>query len=292
MLKSKSKTHLPKAETAPSAVGPVTMSKPSTGTQAGTPKKNTVQESESQNIEPYVDRTLASRQEIKYLIRESEALAVVNFIKPFTKMDPYSQKQSDGSYSIVSNYFDSPDYRLCRESLNGKMSRFKLRIRSYSDNPGSPCFVEIKRRLNTIIVKSRSRVNPDSIQWLLANECSSDCACYEDDAFRQFMLYKNSLNARGMVKIRYMRQAFEGLHDDRVRITFDRKLCCNVSYPKDVKLNGSGWQRFPINYVVLEIKFTGPYPAWLSRMIQHFGFRSQSVSKYTSSVQQASLLNF
>lgn len=266
--------------------------KSSMGPLVSVPVTSTGQKSVSQTMEPYNDRTLSSRQELKYLIRESDAVAIANFIKPFTQLDPYSQRQSDGLYPIVSLYFDSPDYHLCHESLSGKMSRFKLRIRSYTDETDSPCFVEIKRRLNTIIVKSRSRVLPDSIQSLLANDCLNAPPRLQDDVFRQFMLYKNSLNARGMIKIRYKRQAFEGLYDNRIRITFDRELCCNVSHAKDVLLNGSGWQRFPINDVVLEIKFTGPYPAWLSRMTQHFGLRSQSVSKYTSSVKQASLLRF
>ena len=54
-------------------------------------------------------------------------------------------------YPIVSLYLDSPDLQLCRESLTGVKNRFKLRIRSYTDEPEYPRFLEIKRRINQVI---------------------------------------------------------------------------------------------------------------------------------------------
>jgi hypothetical protein len=55
--------------------------------------------------------------------------------------------------------------------------------------------------------------------------------------------------------------------------------------------NGQGWQH-NLAGVVLEIKFTGRYPAWLGRMAQYFDLQQQSMSKYATSMKKAVLLGF
>ena len=104
-----------------------------------------------------VDRMLACRFEMKYVIDEIKAAGIVRYIRPFLQMDRYSKLQRRGMYPIVSLYLDSPELRLCRESLTGQKNRFKLRIRSYTDEPEYPRFFEIKRRINQVIIKSRRR---------------------------------------------------------------------------------------------------------------------------------------
>ena len=70
-------------------------------------------------------------------------------------------------YPIVSLYIDSPELQLCRESLTGQKNRFKLRVRSYTDEPEYPQFFEIKRRINQVIMKSRARVTDADVPNLL-----------------------------------------------------------------------------------------------------------------------------
>jgi len=249
--------------------------------------------STEERLDVSVDRALVRRHEIKYLISESTAAAIVRFIGPYAYPDKYCELQEKGAYPVVSLYLDSNDMQLCRESMEGKKARFKLRIRSYTDDLDYPRFFEIKRRDNVIIAKSRVRVMHDNmVHLLLGSQHPSVTDGLDIEVLNQFMLYKNSINAEPVVKVRYMRQAFESTVDDRVRITFDRDLCCKVTSTAEVELNSSGWQQVLINGVILEIKFTGAYPPWLSRMARHFGLRQQSLSKYTSCVQQACLLRF
>ena len=236
------------------------------------------------------DRTLWCRHEIKYIINESIAAAIVEFIKPYMQPDRYCMSQPRGRYPIVSLYLDSRNLQLYRESLQGLKNRFKLRIRSYTDEPDYPRFFEIKRRAGSIIIKSRTQVLHEQLMPLLSG--SAWPLCTNDGELRQFLLYMNSIGARPTVRIRYMRQAFEGTLDKRVRITFDRDLCYNITRKADVSLNGRAWQLMHKNRVILEIKFTGRYPVWIDRMVKHFGLRQQSVSKYASSIKQASLLRF
>jgi len=233
-----------------------------------------------------------SRYEMKYLLSESRAVAVARFIRPYVHLDHYCKDKPNNSYPIVSLYLDSENLRLCRESLEGHKNRFKLRIRSYTDEPDYPRFVEIKRRANSVIIKGRSQLKHDNIAKLLSGLSLSDTAFRNDETLRQFQLYLHSIQAKPVIRTRYQRQAFEGIADKSIRITFDRELCYNVTPIADIGLNGRGWRHILANYVVLEIKFTGRFPAWLSQMVKCFNLRQQSVSKYARSVKGACLLKF
>ena len=243
----------------------------------------------------FVDRTLRCRFEMKYLITQAQAAAMAQFIKPFLPPDRYCKLQRGGVYPIVSLYLDSHDLRLCRESLTGQKNRFKLRIRSYTDEPEYPRFFEIKRRINNIILKSRARVMYRDVPTLLAGlPLPPQDYTTDEEAVNQFQLYMRAIDAKPLVLIRYMRQAFEGDSENRVRVTFDRELCYNITNKPEVVLDGQGWQRSSLTRsgVILEIKFTGSYPAWLSRMVAYFGLRQRSISKYATSIEQSCVLRF
>ena len=241
------------------------------------------------------DRTLACRYEMKYHITETQAAAITEFIKPCVQLDRYCKLQPSRDYPIVSMYLDSGDLRLCRESLTGHKNRFKLRIRSYTDEPEYPRFFEIKRRMNTIIIKSRARVMDSDVETLLAGlPLPPQNYTADIDTINQFQLYASSIRAKPTVLVRYMRQAYEGDGQNRVRVTFDRDLAYSITNAAQVRLGGGGWQRDPFTMggVILEIKFTDRYPAWLGRLVRHFDLRTRSISKYASSVQDSCALQF
>ena len=236
------------------------------------------------------------RYEMKYIISESKAAAIVRFIEPYLKLDRYCRSQPNGVYPIVSLYLDSDNLQLCRESLRGLLKRFKLRVRSYTDESDYPRFFEIKCRANTVIIKSRARVMHHDMAALLSGQYIPPLQNYETevDALKQFQLYMKNVGAKPKVLIRYMRQAYEGDMENGIRVTFDRQLAYKVSNDPEVSLNGRGWQHnlITLGGVILEIKFTGRYPPWLGRMAQYFDLRQQSMSKYATSITEACSLGF
>lgn len=241
------------------------------------------------HTDSWVDGVISRRYEMKYIICESKAEAIRQFIKPYVQLDRYCKLQRSGIYPIVSLYLDSDDLHLCRESLTGQKNRFKLRIRSYTDELDYPRFFEIKRRVNNVIIKSRSRVMDKDIAALFTGLSMPLHHHYATDhvALRQFQLYVNSIKAKPVILIRYMRQAYEDDSENRVRVTFDRKLSYNVTTRPRVTLDGQSWQYHLLGSVILEIKFTDRYPAWLSRMVECFNLRQRSMSKYATSIQDA-----
>ena len=232
------------------------------------------------------------RYEIKYLIDESQATGIRQFIQSYVRPDKHAVNRPNYAYPITTLYLDSKNLQLFRESFEGHKNRFKLRIRSYTDDQSYPRFVEIKRRASVIIIKSRTKVPHASIASIVQGSVNGEADGNGEEAksLRQFMLYSQWLKAGPVLRTRYMRQAFQSTADDRVRITFDRNLCYAVTPTADVGLNGKGWHALLPNKVVLEIKFTGHYPTWLSGLARHFNLQQMSVSKYALSVKQASLI--
>lgn len=236
---------------------------------------------------------LGCRNELKYLMAPSKAEAVRRYVADYLEVDPYSKIPRDGFYTIGSLYLDSHNLRLYRESVEGHKNRFKLRIRTYDDEPESPCFFEIKRRINTVILKSRTPVSRENAADVMLGrgihltDFSSDL-----EALNQFQLYARNINAEPVIQIKYERFAFESTCNNRVRVTFDRNLCFKTSRTLRLDLRGNGWQRMKLGGMVLEIKFTGRFPMWLNRMAKMFDLHFQSMSKYGCSVSNAALLGF
>jgi hypothetical protein len=266
------------------------------------PGSRSIDQKDKQKVRPAkfpkkvaVDGMLACRFEMKYLVTEAEAAAITCYVRPFLQPDRYSKLQRGGMYPIVSLYLDSPDLQLCRESLTGLKNRFKLRIRSYTDEPDYPRFFEIKRRINRVILKSRARVMDRDVPTLLTGRSLPPQGFTTDmEALSQFQLYTMVVHAGPMILIRYMRQAFESSSENRVRVTFDRELCYKVSSEPYVRLSGTGWQHNDLTRgnAILEIKFTGCYPTWLTRLVRYFNLEARSISKFATSVEQASQLGF
>lgn len=247
-----------------------------------------------EQVVPYIrttkkaDDLLSSRYELKYRISESKAQAVKTFVQNFLPMDRYARMHPDGMYPISSLYLDSENLDLCRETLEGRRNRFKLRIRAYDDNPRSPVFFEIKRRADKIILKSRAQVERACLSAVLDGSMQYRAQNKkEQEALDQFLFYKQMIQGRPVVLVRYWREPFEGDTEHRVRVTFDRHLCYKPVARPEVMLNGSGWHQVPISFVILEVKFTDRYPAWVRQLVQLFNLNRSSMSKYVSSVKQS-----
>jgi len=68
----------------------------------------------------------------------------------------------------------------------------------------------------------------------------------------QFLHYRQESGAVPVIRVRYVRRAFESRSADDVRVTFDRRLSFNVTREEEVGLNGLGWQPLRGDLVVLE----------------------------------------
>jgi VTC domain-containing protein len=225
------------------------------------------------------DITLASRFECKYLVSPLVVPALREFIAPFVRLDRFATSRPDGRYSICSLYYDSDDLRMYQQTVGGEKNRVKLRVRSYSDDESSPLYFEVKRKVNNIVQKRRACVTRQQAAALHARRFDSVMGAV-DPEFGYFANYAGLSSARPVVRVRYMREAFESLTGEPLRITLDTELIHAATFDFETSHERGRWVTTPVDGVILEIKFTEMFPAWVADMVRAFGLVQQPVPKY------------
>ncbi len=238
-----------------------------------------------------IDALLARRYEFKYLLHQELVQPIRHFIRPFVHPDRHLREPGGRSYPICSLYLDSPDLELCLRTLRGEKNRYKLRARTYSDEPGDPVFLEIKRRVDGMIIKRRCRVSRERGAALLSGAAPHGPGAEPEPSFEpeppseleEFLRLK-AAGARPILRVKYRREAYEAEGPEPVRVTLDTDLFHAVTSTHDVSHNGPGWRRTPVEGTILEIKFTERYPSWIERLVHAFGLEKLSMAKYCQSV--------
>ena len=83
------------------------------------------------------------RYEVKYILTAEQHDFLVEALKGHMEVDQY------GLTSIASIYYDTPDYRLIRTSIEKPPFKEKIRLRSYGlSKPGGTVFLELKEELS------------------------------------------------------------------------------------------------------------------------------------------------
>jgi hypothetical protein len=231
------------------------------------------------------DRTLSSRFELKYWLHPSQVRAVRESIGPFVQPDQFARLGRGNSYPISSLYLDTRAHDLYRTTVEGHKDRFKLRIRSYNDEPGTPVYLEIKRRANQVVRKVRARVSRAGAQALLrVGSMNQDNT---DEGAAEFIGEMRRLDATAVIRVRYQREAYESTGRDPVRITLDSDVMFKPTLGDDLSLGGTGWSTTPTEGVILEVKFTDNCPHWIVAMVGQLNLESLSIPKYVLSLARS-----
>jgi len=228
---------------------------------------------------------LLSRYELKYLLSPDVAAAMRRRLPIFAQPDSFGD---EGHYELVSLYLDSVDLHLCNQTMRGEKNRFKLRIRSYADEPEEPVFLEIKSRIDGVIHKRRTPVSRRRAVGLLHPERMPEPAGNEDVAgSARFVAMMEAAHAFPVVKVRYHREAWEAAGGEPVRVTFDTHLKEAVTHHADFSLADGEFESVLTEGVILEIKYSERCPSWVQSMIRDFDLQKTSVAKYVLSINHA-----
>src|SRR4026209_198005 len=154
------------------------------------------------------DRMQKQRFELKYLINEEHALMAREFVRSYLDFDEYSVGKPNYSYPVHSLYLDSDDLKLYWTTINGDKNRLKLRLRFYNNNPDTPVFFEIKRRMNNCIMKKRGGVRRDAVDCLLSGHIPEQGHLVSKDpkhlmALQEFCLKMQMIGAKQKAHIAY-----------------------------------------------------------------------------------------
>lgn len=235
------------------------------------------------------DKLQLQRFELKYIINEPIALAIRDYVSTQLELDEFSVGKPDFSYPVHSLYLDSDDLHLYQSTINSEKNRYKLRLRFYSDKPDAPVFFEIKRRVDGAILKQRCAVKRQAVDWILAGHLPEPAHLESKEpkhffALQRFCELRGLLEAKPKVHVAYLREAWLPHDDNSVRVTMDRQ----VRDDPEPTARLSTQMKNPVlvfgDSVILEIKFTGRFPAWLAEMVRVFNLRGSSAAKYVDGI--------
>lgn len=211
------------------------------------------------------------RYEIKYLITEEQLHLIQE------TMNPYMEEDAFGASSISNIYYDTPDFRLIRRSLERPVYKEKLRLRSYG-TPGlsDDVFLEIKKKYQSVVYKRRTGTS-----FALAMRFMADRIPYENSQILReiayFMEFYQTLEPK--VFLSYDRKAYYSHTDYNFRITFDHNIQWR-NYDLSLSCGPYGSPLLKDNQYLMEIKTTGAIPLWLTHLLTEACIYKTSFSKY------------
>jgi len=217
------------------------------------------------------------RYEMKYILSPAQRLFFMERVKGHMKVDEF------GKTSIASLYYDTPDYRLIRTSLEKPPFKEKIRLRSYGlATDTSPVFLELKRKAYSIVYKRRVQSTIPLVRQFFNGEgdiCAGGQINHEITYFRDY--YKNLVPACLII---YDRTAYFEPGGD-LRLTIDETPRYRV---QDLSLSVSmdGISLLPEGYSIMEIKVQQAMPLWLSSILSDGKIYLASFSKYGEAYRQ------
>lgn len=216
------------------------------------------------------------RYEFKYLIDIRQMQAVLAAMAPHTVPDEYSHS------SIRNLYFDTPDFRLIRRSLEKPTYKEKLRVRSYGRaGTTEQVFAELKKKYLSVVYKRRISMPQED-----ALACFSGTKPWPKSQIGAELAYASDFykTLRPTVFISYERDSFRGAEDENLRVTFDR----DIRYREEkLTLDSETWG-IPImgpGWTLMELKVAGGVPLWMARALSEQGIYRTSFSKYGAAYQ-------
>ena len=222
------------------------------------------------------------RYEIKYLMTRSQRDAVLKAMEPYMSIDAY------GHSSIRNIYYDTPNFRLIRESLEKPVYKEKLRVRSYGPAAsGDQVFVELKKKYQDVVYKRRI-----SMPQMQAEACLDKRMCLPDSQIGQEIAYALAYyrELEPAVFLSYEREAFFERNGGDFRVTFDE----NIRYRQiELTLDSETWGK-PIlrpDQVLMELKTSGALPLWMVQTLSKQKIFKTSFSKYGAAYQDVFMTN-
>lgn len=222
------------------------------------------------------------RYEKKYFLTPEQYRMFKEKLSPFIKADDYP------TYTLCNIYYDTDDYRLIRASIEKPIYKEKLRVRSYGvPKADSKVFVELKKKYDKVVYKRRITATPlfaDALLKGINPVQQSTQITKEIEYFRQFY------DVKPKVFIAYDREAYQGVDNSELRITFDT----NMRYRLDnlnLRAGDYGEPIIDTDNILMEIKIPGACPLWLSKLLNEFKIYPVSFSKYGQCYKEHILKN-
>ena len=217
------------------------------------------------------------RYEKKYMLTTEQYRAMILGMAFYMRPDEHPR------YTIGNVYFDTADYGLIRASLEKPVYKEKLRVRSYGvPKDDGLAFVEIKKKFDGVVYKRRVTMTAaEAADWLRGGRPPK-----ESQISREIDWFMSFYHPAPAVYIAYDREAYAGVENDELRITFDRDLRWRDDHV-DLRAGDHGNPILGNDRILMEIKIPGAAPLWLAHLLSENQIVSTSFSKYGAYYKQA-----
>ena len=216
-------------------------------------------------------QSVFERVERKYLLAYDQYEALKEDLLPYLTEDPY------GPTTVMNLYFDTPDFRVIRDSLEHPKFKEKLRIRSYGvPTENGTAFLELKKKLDGVVYKRRIALPYGDIRaHFTENE-----PLPKSQIAREILYYERKIpELRPSMTVIYERSGYFGADDPDFRITFDE----HVRY-RDVGIDlmegKSGTHFMDDDHLIMEVKIHGAMPYEVARLFSEHAVYPHTYSKY------------
>ena len=240
--------------------------------------------------------TIQGRYELKFPVETAEKDRFLSAVREELEPDPHCV---DSAYRVSSLYFDSADLRAYWEKLDGEEIRSKYRLRFYSRESSEQIDLEsatfeIKHRVNNTVYKERAKLTAAGAEALLSGRRTvaevRDCVDPQVNGSPATLLkIIHAATAQGGLHptniITYIREAWIGRQNPRLRVTFDRLVEAYSPGDHLRVATRSGQLALPSTRQILEIKFDHAIPRFLRDVVCAQGITLRRFSKYAAGVE-------
>lgn len=212
------------------------------------------------------------RRELKFIVNEQQRQELEQIMAQRMIPDRF------GRSTICNLYYDTPDFRLIRHSLEKPVYKEKLRLRSYGRvEPGVDVFLEMKKKYKGVVYKRRVEVTEDEAAAFMERQAPLP----KDGQIAREMVYFRDFyrELAPRVYLSYEREAWFDPQDGGFRMTLDRNIRFRTT---DLSLSSpiDGRQILSPELSLLEVKASGGIPMWLTEHLSRNHIHKQSFSKY------------
>lgn len=216
------------------------------------------------------------RNEWKYNLTNGELSLLKSRISKVMELDPHTKAK--GSYLIHSLYFDDYKDTSVYTTDSGLSKRFKWRIRYYDDDL-TYIVLERKEKLASRCHKKSCKLTLEEYEKIVSGNITDIVYDTNKDLIKELARDMLIYDYRPKVIVDYERVAYVE-EITNVRITFDMKI--SASYELDRFLDGdyTNFYILPSGTNVLEVKFDDILPSYIRKIVESYGFKQTSFSKY------------
>lgn len=210
------------------------------------------------------------RKEVKYLLTEAQLAALRPALEAHMEPDAFAHS------SIYNLYYDTPDDRLIRRSLEKPAYKEKLRLRSYGvPDEETQVFPEIKKKVRGIVYKRRvSMPYGDALRYLSRRQSGGDGQIFRELSW--LLAAYGGLAPR--IFLSYERDSWRGREDAPLRLTLDREILWRTE-ALDLRCGAWGEPLLAPGQVLMEVKISNAAPLWLAETLSENGIFPISFSK-------------